>query len=385
MIPSRGPPRWAVVTVAVLLGGLLAESGVAVITAERSSFGVSVFVSYPFARGLTANFQITTGFSPASFKVGVVPGAFGLARDPTVLVFADPAFHPLYANPNDVYGIGVRVGDYLEWLGTGDKVEFITAAELPKALSDHPMAYLLMVGTGVIPDSVFSNSSAELVRWIQGGGVLIWGGGPLGYLEGHPTSGGFDYSNLYWAGQERLVGFPLTDNSSLSSGPLPTGGIPYPYGQSPSSLAQALGLSYSATIDGANVSELTSHNGVDLGYISAAETGGTYLTSLAWTPVMKGGVFYFGGAVYSPTYGYVPDASVELSDDIALLISTGYLPAPGLAASGNVTIGPLSEGAVSLTVPDRTLGEVGLVRSEADGSLFYAWHTTLCTPEIVPA
>lgn len=372
------PTSWVI---AIAIGALLAESGAALLATTHPSLGLSVEASSAGSQGLDARFHLSGGWGSLQVHLALVPGSGGLARDPTVLVFADPHFNPLYAGAGDVFGVGTRLSAYLSWMSPSDVVTIVGADALASALAAHPHAYLLMIGTGVIPSALLSRTSSVLAAWIYGGGVLIWAGGPLGYSEGHTASGGgFVYTSLNWSGQQRLVGFALTDPRGASGLPAASGPMPTAAPSAGPSFDQALGITYTATVYGANVTEVDSHGGVALGAVVPGVQGEGPKTSLAWVPVGAGGVFYFGGGVFSPSLGYIPGASVDLCDDSAMLVASGYRPVTGPVAWANVTVGPFAHVDAALQVNDRSLGVLGLARSDVHGGVLFAWHGALAGP-----
>ncbi|MCI4330862.1 MAG: hypothetical protein L3K19_03315 [Thermoplasmata archaeon] len=333
-------------------------------------------------QGLQTSITLTAGLHPLSVHVGLVPGSPLNNPDTTVMVFADPQYHPLYGAFNDVYGVAVRLGSYLTLEHSRLQIVVVDAPSLPGMLQAHPHAFLVMAGTGVIPDSLFSLYSNQLPQWIRSGGVLIWAGGPLGYVEGHPTPGvgtGFAYDSLGWTGQQKLVGYALTDPWSVG---LPAAARPMPFSNLTysSSYAQALGVQYSASPAGANLTALTAHEGVSIGYVGLSPNGSAPRTSLAWVPVGSGGVFFFGGAVFAPTIGAVPQAAVSLAEDIALLLSLAFRPAAGAVAFQDLSMAASERTTVTLQIPDAPVGAIVVVHSEFQGSVLFFWGENLPLP-----
>jgi hypothetical protein len=63
-------------------------------------------------------------------------------------------------------------------------------------------------------------------------------------------------------------------------------------------------------------------------------------------------VFFFGGAFSAQTRSPydVPNADFGLSDDLALLLASGYVPSLGGATSQDLELGALSTATLTLTV-----------------------------------
>ncbi len=303
-----------------------------------------------------------------------------------IYLLEDPAYPGLYIAPSDLTFVPVRLSGFLGLMGSSVKVETITGAQAPGILASDPRAVLMVVGTPV-PDSILSNSSAVLASWIQAGGTLVWAGGPLGFSSGHPESGGrFVYDGLLWKGQTDLVGFPLTDPQPMLPKGSPTS-LPTPplEGTDPTPFGQALGTLYVGTADGANVSEVENHGGVVLGTEAPPAAGfhGSARASLIYVPVGLGGVFFFGGADLSSYQGFVPfadgwitDGSLDIAEDTAVLLGTGYDPVPGPVVSQDLSVPPYGTVSTTLSLATNLSSATLIVRSTVDGSVLDLWGTT---------
>ncbi|MGB6500283.1 MAG: hypothetical protein WBG19_02625 [Thermoplasmata archaeon] len=287
-----------------------------------------------------------------------------------VFVFYDPGYSVRFANPTDVIGLGNRLADYLGALTPAISVSFVSASQLPVALTSNPHSALVDFGYGTLPDSVFSHNVTLLKSWLNGGGLLFWAGGPLAYFEGHIIAGGgFQHVDLGWNGQIDLVGYQLEDPignpARDSSGPL--------LSQNETLLGESLGVTYAGTADGANTSELGLHNGTDLGFDSPAGGAESPRTSLAYVPVGSGGVYFFGGAIWGTGFGVVPEADALLSGDMGLLVGIGYRPEIGPTTSSDVSVRYLGQLDVTLVLAGSYSHVVALVTSSVGPAYFFVW------------
>ncbi len=379
-------PRVAATFAILVVVALIVESVLVVGLGSIPILQVRVSTSPVPPHGLAATFSLAAGLHPVSVHVGLVPGSPLGATDPVVLVFADQQYRPLYAAFNDVYGVAIRLSSYLTLEHSNLQVQVVDAPNLPNVLTQHPHAFLVMAGTGIIPDSLFSLYANQLPQWIRGGGMLIWAGGPLAYFEGHPTPGvgtGFAHQDLGWNGQVRLVGYDLTDpwfgGPTAGPGPVTSSNVTYT-----DEFAQALGVQYSASPAGANLTSLAQHNGVGLGFVGASPNGSAPRTSLAWVPVGSGGVFFFGGAIYDPAIGSIPQASVQLAEDIDLLVSLNFRPAAGVVDHQDLSLSPGQHASATLSIPNASSGAVAVVHSEFQGSLLFWWGDSFPSPGAIP-
>lgn len=377
----RHPVRWSAASalLAVFVSLILIEAGLFAVTQRRPALNVSVATEVSGPR-TTVTFSLGAGPLPIGVHLAVLPGTAEPLRDPAVLYFADPAYPSLYASPADVYGMGVRIGTYFPLMGSHDYIVFVNSEDLPAMLARHPYGTLVIAGGGVIPDYVYSPISSLLRSWVEGGGTLVWAGGPLAYSSGHVSkaTGQFVYNSLQWAGQTDLLGFPLCDPVDLASinG---TSSLTLSASE-PSPLGAALGIGYQGTPAGANTSEVIAHGGTVLGYATPSSGGAASRTSLAYLPLGSGAVYYFGGAIFQGGLGYVPQASVNLTLDIALLLTLNYRPTLGPSAFANIGLGPLQSRSVALTVNGSSGGLIAFVRSALQGGLEYFWSGTLDPP-----
>lgn len=334
---------------------------------------VSTTLLYSGQGTFDVQFRLSSTVGAIGAHVALLPGSLA-PRVSKVMVFYDPAFHVRFANGVDVVGLGTRIAAYLSRFAPAVPVDFVDAMSLPSELNESSHAALVVFGYDTLPDSVFSAHVSFLRGWIEGGGILVWAGGPLAYFEGHVNSSGvFVHEDLGWSGQTDLLGFPLEDSignpATRSSGPLVSG--------NETLLGESLGVSYAGTADGANVSELSAHNGTDVGFDSQPVGAESPRTSVAFIPLGKGGVFYFGGAIWGTGFGTVPDADASLSGDIALLLGTGYEPSRGPADSENVTINYLGSTSAVLGVSASYPHMTGLVTSRLGPTYLFQWARQL--------
>jgi hypothetical protein len=370
------------VVVLVAVAVLAAESGLFLLGGVHPPMSVSIRSAIA-GTGLTAEVSISNGLVPMSAQVSLLPGHLAPSSDTTIFYLADSQFPSLYSPFSSTRSIGVRVGQYLELMGSPLQVIDVSAPEVTGALADHPKGTLAIVGTGVIPDTLYSANVSTLRSWIVGGGTLVWAGGPLGYSEGHPAPAGFVYDSLGWVGPTKFFGYPLSDPVNLNS--TDPDDFPPTYGTVVTPLGADLGLVYTGTPSGANVSQVAAHGGLTLGVRTPGgptNASPAARTSLAWVPLGSGGIWYFGGALFASPVGYIPQASVNLSEDIALVLGLGYRPSAGLSESRTVTLGSLASTTVTVSVADRSAGVVAIVRGQTQGALFYFFSETLATPDV---
>ena len=378
-------PRWSslAVVMAAFVAFLLVVATFAGVGQLRPPPSAGLQASSRSLGTLTVSVRVHAGLSPLDAHVAAVPQSARIG-DSTAFYFFDPAYPLLYATTDDVVGGGARISGYLAQMNDSIHLQSVSGADLQHVLAGNPSATVVMLGGGILPDAVFSNSSQELPEWLQAGGVLVWAGGPLAYFEGHPLSdGGFDYQDLMWSGQTRLLGWSMTDQ-----GPDPASKPATPvqptFGTNQSAIGQALGITYLGAYFGANTTALAAHGGVALGSLSSTFQGHASRTSLAWIPVGAGGIFYFGGAMHVPGEGSIPYASVDLDQDIALLLALGYRPAGASPVGADIEVPSGGTQVAQLSVVGAGPQVEVFVRSSLLGALIFYWQGAVPAADTLP-
>lgn len=290
----------------------------------------------------------------------------------TVCVFEDASYPSLFGTTLEVAAFAQQLSDEFHTLGSSSHVITVDAAGLPSFLSGNTSATLAVINYGTVPASVLSNQSDLLGAWLHAGGQLLWAGGALGFYQGPDPYGpsGTLPGSTGWAGESDLLGFPLLD--PVAAGPKgPDAGPLVPLlGSTPSPLASALGLSFNATVYGANTTELAVHGGIDLGFDSPEVGGGAApRTSIAYLPVGNGSLLLFGGAVLNPAQQYVPEGGVRLIQDASALLAFPFVPLAGPVASTGLTLGPFAEDPLGLTSSAPISNPALVLRCELAGAL----------------
>lgn len=346
MARRRRPRASAALAALIVVALLLALCYTLESRVAGTPLSVAVIVTEPGSNSFGVTLRLTANYGSIDAHVAVVPGESSTPIS-EVFVFYDSAFFLRFGNAVDVVGLEERLSDFLSEISPATPVAFVDSAQLPAVLEANPHAAFIDFCYATLPSTVLSPDVTLLKSWIEGGGTLIWAGGPLAFFEGNPAPNGtFVYDNLGWEGQLDLAGYPLEDPvgdpASRSAGPL--------LASNESAVGAALGVSFDGTPDGANVSELATHGGVDLGFDSASVNGASPRTSLAFASIGSGRLFFFGGAVWGDAEGTIPSAAGYIASDIELLVVSAYSPLPGPATYATLTVGYLSPTTVTLSL-----------------------------------
>jgi hypothetical protein len=204
-----------------------------------------------------------------------------------VYFYYDSTYPWSYSNPIDWFGLSQHIGTVSGFRGSPISADILNANQLAGLLTGPPAGgEVLIVASGVLPDTVFTKTLNLVTPWIENGGTLIWIGDKIGTYSGVPgTSPSYPSSaNPGNNGTRQFLNLSLL------------GGTSDFYNDS-SSIATAFNLNYIPGIpnDDLNVSLLPTFNGTTLGNLD----GG--FTNLASIPVGLGHLVYFGGPTQDAT------------------------------------------------------------------------------------
>lgn len=223
----------------------------------------------------------------------------------------------------DVRGVFDNLKATLRLRGYRATVTTIDAGDLSHLLSSDPSpsGTTVVDTSGVLPTAVLSPHRDLLVPWLQRGGVLYWGGGPLGLWYADP---GQTEPQVWVGGPITLLGPAAALKIALLR-----------QAQHPTPAARALGLQYQDASFGPSATADASAGGTALGYVGS---GASSVTSF---PFERGRLVVFGGLMY---------ANAEVAADISLIQMSGVLFASGSVATTTVRLGRW-ETALRTTMP----------------------------------
>jgi hypothetical protein len=371
-------PRLRPVAAALALA-ILASGGLALVLQQVPAFSLDVGQTTVHGNSVSVNLTLASHRPwPVPVRAALAPINFRSGPE-HAFFYLDPSQPAQFGSHDDVVALVDRALVGLRDQDSNTTVSTVTGAALPAVLAGNPQGILIVAEYGILPWTLLSNSSSLLRTWLLGGGTLIWAGGPLGYYEGGPggpsalvPSAPYP-DGLGWAGQVRLLGFPLTD---------PTPGAPYELrpsmgpltGWVPAPMQEVLGIEYNGTVYGANTSELAAHGGLSLGFETPGAAGPgapSPRTSLAWLPIGNGSLFYFGGGIWTQFGDAIPQGGQRLGLDITQLIAHPYLPGQGVTDIVPLTLGAFSTESETLQIVTYDSGVALIVQSSVDGVLFF--------------
>lgn len=203
----------------------------------------------------------------------------------TVYYYYDPAYPASYSDEQYWFGLSQLIAQlatersmplHIVMLNANDLATFLEATPPPDSI--------LVMASGVLPDTVFGPHLNEVVPWIRVGGVLVWAGDLIGAYSGaRGTDGGpGTLLSMGWNGTTQFL------NRSY----LGTGGSLY---LNQSVYSKAFGFLYSLSLGPLgqfNVTGVTAIGGVPLGL-----RAGNF-TNLAAIPEGAGRLIDFAGPLW---------------------------------------------------------------------------------------
>jgi hypothetical protein len=363
---------------------LLAEGGLTATLGASDPFNVQVGHPIDLGTGILVPVTFT---SHRAFAIDVHAALLPITYSDaprTAFVFEDSAFAVKFGSGGDLEGVYARIQNELSQQHSSTVLAAVDAASLPAALATHPNGILVIAEGGILPSTVFSNTTDLLGPWLRAGGTLIWAAGPIGFYSQIPAGATGPNGTIGpgWAGQSQLLGYPLVDQPlNLSEQYTPVAN-PNLTAATPSDLAEGLGIQYNGVPFGADLTEVEVHGGVSLGYETPTLPNGVGgVTSLAYLPVGKGSLFYFGGAVdEGPGLTNVPNGGLLLSYDLAQILAFPFVPTGGPVSISNLVLASYQATTVTLGVSDRNGGAALLVQSQVIGSTLFELTEQIAAP-----
>lgn len=264
--------------------------------------------------------QVTGSVSLASDENGVRLLAVPVSTTPVdrqVTIYIDPRYPMSGSDLRTTQGVFDHLSAELAIRRYPHPVTSTDATGLRNLFDDIGQASsrAVVVTTGVLPATVFSRQVDLVKPWVDAGGLLIWGGAPIGYYSGRP-GGVLDpadsRANLRDLGPVLLLG-PGTVNVHYAPGR---------QAAVPSAIASALDLEYRSTSGGVLAAAVGTAGATILGWAD------DFYSSLTSFGVGRGTILVFGGDIFD---------EVAVAHDLTLVLMTNVLDASGPLAYRDVS------------------------------------------------
>jgi hypothetical protein len=232
------------------------------------------------------------------------------------------------------------------------KLEIVDASRLKEVMT-HEYDSILIIPSGVLPDTVHTKENSLVKQYLENGGTLVWIGDVFAVYSGKYRG------KLTWPSpenpgleaQEKILGYIVSDVSNFESADIET------------KYSEALSLKYSGIQAGIHVEEVLKHNGLVLGKVKENRT------SIGIVPVGKGSLILFGGTV-APTRTLFGEDFV--ASDIANILLSGIIHSNGQIAYQTIQREDAYNQKLEITVNDHNIsGFVFLAVSDDYYSYFF--------------
>lgn len=283
----RTPILLKLVALLILLTIISAEITLISPSSNNSSFGLSqVKLSKVDSNLFLLNVSLQVGKLNAeqneNLDLVAVP-IYSQAFQRPIYIYYDEKYPSSFSSDFAEVGLIDHLGFLLESNHYQGEITIVNATELKKVLQNNPQSIVIMT-SGVLPDTVYGNETNLVTPWLDQGGIMFWVGDEFGAYSGH-----FEQPVKWYQGLDTQVGQQRILNFTLIQGPTsPTNS----YANISSTLSTELGLNYVDVTYGPTIGVILQHGGLVLGKIWE---GQSERTSIGAVRVGNGWLIIFGG------------------------------------------------------------------------------------------
>lgn len=337
----------------ILIGELLAVS----FTVSVGNQPFVEIISYDFAEaGETLSFQVTYSIDqsrypyPLVIRLVLIP-VYNEVSDKPVYVYYDENYPCSYITRAAWMGFVDHLLPTLKLKGYAGVVEVVNANRLKEVMLNQNDP-VIIIPSGVFPETVHSKTETIVDDYLRGGGTIIWMGDGFAYYSGKlkqnlewPSE-----ENPGWASSEAILGYPLFGNYWPISA----------YEASP--ISNALNLQYPGIEKGVTISQALRHDGLVLGKVYQDKT------SIAAVPVGNGSLIIFGGAVGMTRSEFGEDI---VANDVTNILLSNILQSNGQTSFDTVTRENVANGTLILNTSKDEFAGVYLVAYSIDNYSYF--------------
>lgn len=170
-------------------------------------------------------------------------------------------------------------------------IELVNADKLSSVFTKDKS--IVIIASGVLPNTVFSKDRNLISPWLEKGGCLIWVGDGLGYYSARKEEKIEDEktdAKIGWEGQKEILKKNFIDGDKFAED------INDSIGEQETIISRALDLRYQFTLVGAINNIVFANDGYLLGY-NRYFNDTLVRNSISFIPVGEGGVVIFGAGI----------------------------------------------------------------------------------------
>lgn len=284
---------------------------------QNVGFSITKLKSQSESR-IEIEYSIRSGSYPIDLQIFATPVTSNPNRtvDKAVFIYYDEAYPSSFVGREGWIGLLDHAPVELELRGYNGSVEIVDAEELRNIMETDNNS-VIIIPSGVFPDTVHARNESLVGDWLRSGGTLIWMGDAFGYLSGRRDGSMELFSeDNYSKIQNQILGFELFNESSQVER----------YASTSSSFSSALDLQYTDASVGALVSNVLKFGGIVLGKVTESEN---VRASISYLPVGSGHLILFGGGI---ARAFTANGEDVIAHDIAQILCSGFPFASGESA-----------------------------------------------------
>ena len=275
------------------------------------------------------------GARRAEVRVALIP--FNQSRhDLPIYFYFDDSYPLVLTSVNAYLGLYNFLTSDLAEKNIQNTIQIVDAKGLAEKMENDRS--IIIMSSGVLPDTVYSQSRNLVTQWLESGGIMFWLGDGFGYYyaaEDEEIKDDPEHGKIGWEGQEKILGKnylfgEISEPVEKSSADAAT------------QVSKALGLKYRYTTTGAVLSELAKNNASSIGFDKILNDNFSR-SSISFIPVGKGKLILFGSGIL--------EKQRDVSWDITQIISSNLIFASYPEAKyENVTLEPKAAKVVDLKI-----------------------------------
>lgn len=256
-------------------------------------------------------YRVKSGGYPINIQIFATPVTSTPqgAADKEVFIYYDEDYASSLVGRAGWIGLLDHIPVELELKGYNGSIKIVNATELKNVMQENHNS-IVIIPSGVFPDTVHTKNKTLVGSWLRLGGTLIWIGDRFAYFSGYKGKIVETFSESdSCAAQKLTLGFILF-NGTLEEN--------IRFAAVSSNFSSALDLRYPDALVGASVSEILKHDGAVLGKMT---NSGDARTSIAYVPVGDGHLVLFGGGVGR---AFTATGEDVIAHDIAQILCSGF-------------------------------------------------------------
>lgn len=268
------------------------------------------------------------------FGTPVISTSFGPA-DKNIFIYYDEAYPTVSVVKDRWIGLLDHAPIELRLRGYKGSINIVDAEGLRNVMETDNDS-IVIVPSGVLPETVHARNQSMVGNWLRAGGTLIWIGDAFGYYSGFRDG----RAELFSTGnfsivQNEVLGFTLFNDTSVEE----------EFATIPSDFSNALDLRYPDALVGAYVDKVVELGGIVLGKVTESKDP---RASISYVPVGNGHLIVFGGTIRNPLTATGEDV---IAHDIAQILCSGFPFSSGISAFNLGQLGRNEAKQTSLDVP----------------------------------